>query len=105
MGLKDRKCIPCKGGTPPLKGMELQRLLEQLDSGWQVVREHHLEKNYKFKNFKEALAFVNKVGAIAENEGHHPDIYLTWGHVKIEIFTHAIDGLTESDFILAAKLD
>ena len=102
--LAQKKCVPCEGGVSPLKGDGLKQLHNQVQ-GWEVVDEHHLEKTYTFKNFKEALAFTNKVGAIAEEEGHHPDIYLAWGKVKITIWTHKIDGLTESDFILAAKID
>lgn len=102
--LSEQHCIPCKGGTPPLKGEALQPLLQQLE-GWRLVDEHHLEKEYPFKNFKEALAFTNKIGALAEAEKHHPDIYLSWGKVHLLIWTHAIDGLAMSDFILAAKCD
>jgi 4a-hydroxytetrahydrobiopterin dehydratase len=100
-----KECIPCKGGVPPLKGEELTELLDMLGGGWQVVDEHHLEKEYRFKDFRTALAFTNRVGELAESQGHHPDIYLTWGKVKLTIWTHKIDGLTESDFILAAKAD
>ncbi|MBI4419902.1 MAG: 4a-hydroxytetrahydrobiopterin dehydratase [Gemmatimonadetes bacterium] len=103
--LAKKHCVPCKGGVPPLAGEPLQQLLRQLDNDWRVVDGHHLEKEYKFTNFVEALAFTNRVGAIAEEEGHHPDIYLTWGKVRISIWTHAINGLTESDFILAAKAE
>lgn len=103
--LSKKKCTPCKGGVPPLKGKELSKLHQELDGGWKIVEEHHLEKEYSFRNFKEALAFTNKVGALAEQEGHHPDIYLSYGKVKIQLWTHKIDGLTESDFILAAKCD
>lgn len=103
MSLASKKCIPCAQGAEPLKGSALQALFKQLPPGWKVEGEHHLEKEFTFKNFKEALAFVNKVGAIAEEEGHHPDIFLTWGKVKITLYTHKIGGLTESDFILAAK--
>ncbi len=103
--LTNKHCIPCKGGVPALKGKKIQTLLSQLGGGWRVINEHHLEKEYTFKNFQEALDFTNKVGAIAEAEGHHPDIYLAWGKVKITTWTHKIDGLTESDFILAAKCD
>jgi 4a-hydroxytetrahydrobiopterin dehydratase len=103
--LKDKKCTPCKGGVPPLKGAEIVSLLRELGSGWQVVDEHHLEKEFQFKNFQQALAFVNRVGEIAEAEGHHPDITLSWGKVRIVLYTHKIDGLTESDFILAAKFE
>jgi 4a-hydroxytetrahydrobiopterin dehydratase len=103
--LADKKCVPCKGGIPPLKGKDIQDLLGKLPNGWTVKEEHHLEKEYKFPDFKTALAFTNQVGEIAEKEGHHPDIYLSWGKVKITLWTHKINGLTESDFILAAKCD
>ena len=97
-------CVPCQGGVPPLKGDELTPLLEQL-TGWDIVDEHHLVKRYEFPDFVAALKFVNDIGAVAEAEGHHPDLFLTWGEVKINIWTHKIDGLSESDFILAAKID
>ncbi|HEV2904517.1 MAG TPA: 4a-hydroxytetrahydrobiopterin dehydratase [Pyrinomonadaceae bacterium] len=103
-GLSARECVPCRGGVPPMKGEGIQNLLEEL-SGWEVVREHHLRKEYKFKNFREALDFVNRVGELAEEQGHHPDICFGWGKAEITIWTHKIDGLTESDFILAAKID
>ena len=103
--LAEKECIPCKGGVPPLKGKELAKVAAELNSGWQVVKEHHLEKEYKFKDFREALDFTNKVGELAEAQGHHPDIYLAWGKVKLTIWTHKIDGLTESDFVFAAKAD
>ncbi len=104
MSLARKECVPCKGGVPPLKGDELNRLSEQVE-GWDVIEEHHLSKTYKFPNFVKALEFVNKVGSIAEQQGHHPNIFLTWGKARIETWTHKIDGLTESDFILAAKID
>jgi 4a-hydroxytetrahydrobiopterin dehydratase len=91
--------------VPPLDSDEAQSLLTSLGGGWRVVANHHLEKDYQFENFADALAFTNAVGAVAEAEGHHPDIYLTWGKVGLKIWTHKIDGLTESDFILAAKAD
>jgi 4a-hydroxytetrahydrobiopterin dehydratase len=103
--LASKTCIPCRGGVPALKGSELESLLRLLDEGWKVINEHHLEKNYAFPDFKEALAYTNRVGKLAEEQGHHPDIYLAWGKVILTIWTHAIDGLTESDFILAAKAD
>ena len=103
--LSQRHCVPCRGGVPPLKGDALETLRNDLGSDWELVDEHHLEKEYPFKDFKQALGFVNHVGAIAEAEGHHPDIHLAWGRVKLIIWTHKIDGLTESDFILAAKAD
>jgi 4a-hydroxytetrahydrobiopterin dehydratase len=105
--LADKTCVPCRGGTPPLKGKELAAIHQQLTESaqWNVVNEHHIVRNYKFKDFLSALAFVNKVGAVAEEQGHHPDILLGWGKVEITTWTHAVDGLTESDFILAAKID
>ena len=103
--LAKKTCIPCKGGVPPLKGTKLDDLLEKLKNDWKIIKEHHLEKEYSFKNFKEALNFTIKVGELAENQGHHPDISLAWGKVKLIIWTHKIDGLTESDFIFAAKAD
>ena len=103
--LAKKTCIPCKGGVPPMKGAKLDDLLEKLKNDWKLIKEHHLEKEYSFKNFKEALNFTIKVGELAENQGHHPDIFLAWGKVKLTIWTHKIDGLTESDFIFAAKAD
>lgn len=103
--LSAKKCIPCTAGVPPLKGEKLKALYKQLEPGWKVVNEHHLEKEYTFPDFKTALNFTNQIGAIAEEEGHHPDIYLAYGKVKIVLWTHKIDGLSESDFILAAKCD
>lgn len=97
-------CEPCEGGTPALKGEELRKMYGQLD-GWTLANEHHLEKEYRFKDFLEALAFVNRLGEVAEQEGHHPDIFLTWGKVKVTLWTHSIGGLSENDFILAAKAD
>lgn len=103
--LSTKHCIPCRGGIPPLKDAKLKELEKKLGGDWSIIGEHHLEKEFTFKDFKEAWDFVNKVGEIAESEGHHPDIYLAWGKVKITLWTHKIDGLTESDFILAAKVD
>jgi 4a-hydroxytetrahydrobiopterin dehydratase len=103
--LAEKECVPCKGGIPALKGAELKHLTGQLSAGWRIVNEHHLEKEFKFMDFREALGFTNKVGELAEAQGHHPDIYLAWGKVKLTIWTHKIDGLTESDFVLAAKAD
>ena len=102
--LANRECVPCRGGVPPLKGSELTNLLAELD-GWEIVDEHHLKKSYKFADFRAAQQFVNSVGELAEEQGHHPDICFGWGHAEITIWTHKIDGLTESDFILAAKID
>jgi len=105
MVLAEKECVPCKGGIQSLKGSDLTRLASKLNPGWQVVNEHHLEREFKFNNFRDALAFTNKVGELAEAQGHHPDVYLAWGKVKITLWTHKIDGLTESDFIMAAKVD
>lgn len=102
--LASRQCVPCRGGVPPLKGAEIDALAEQLE-GWEVVREHHLKRDYKFRDFREAQEFVIRVGKLAEEQGHHPDICFGWGKAEISIWTHKIDGLTESDFVLAAKID
>ena len=104
--LAAKQCVPCKGGVPPLAGEPLEKLLAQLGpNGWQVVSGHHLDKSYTFDDFSSALAFVNRVGAVAEGEGHHPDIYLSWGKVRLTVWTHKIEGLTQSDFVFAAKAD
>ena len=105
MDLANKKCVPCRGGVPPLTGSQVRELLDQLNGGWAVIDGHHLRRDFEFKDFAEALVHVNRAGKIAEEEGHHPDVHLSWGRVRVEIWTHAIDGLTESDFILAAKLD
>jgi 4a-hydroxytetrahydrobiopterin dehydratase len=102
--LAAKTCVPCRGGIPPLKGKELADLQKQVPD-WNVVNEHHLARSFKFPDFKKALEFVNRVGALAEEQGHHPDILLAWGKAEITIWTHKIDGLTESDFIMAAKID
>lgn len=103
--LVKKKCTPCALGASPLKGEDLKPLYMQLAEGWEIIEQHHLEKVYSFKNFKEALAFTNIIGVIAEKEGHHPNIFLAWGRVTLQIWTHKVDGLTESDFILAAKME
>ncbi len=102
--LAEKQCVPCQGGVPPLRPERVAELLTQLD-GWTAERNHHLKKTCNFPDFAQALGFVIRIGTIAEEQGHHPDIYLTWGKVRVEIWTHKIDGLTESDFILAAKID
>lgn len=102
--LASKQCVPCRGGVPPLAGEELTKLSAQLNN-WNVVDEHHLQKEYKFKDYREALQFVNQLSEIAEEQGHHPDICFGWGKVEVKIWTHKINGLTESDFILAAKID
>ncbi len=102
--LASKNCVPCRGGVPALKGKELAGLARQVP-GWSVINEHHIKKSFKFPDFQQALAFVNRVGEVAEQQGHHPDITLGWGKAEVMTYTHAIDGLTESDFILAAKID
>ncbi len=102
--LASQTCVPCRGGVPPMKGQELQRIL-QLVPQWKAVNEHHITRTFTFPDFKQALAFVNRVGEVAEKQGHHPDILLTWGKAEITLWTHTIDGLTQSDFIMAAKID
>jgi len=106
--LAAKQCVPCKGGVAPLRGAALLVLRNQLGpdgNGWTIEREHHLEKEFRFRNFADALAFVNRVGALAEEQNHHPDLFLAWGRARITIWTHKIDGLTESDFVFAAKCD
>ena len=102
--LAGKTCVPCKGGTPPLKGKELDELRRQVPE-WEVVEEHHLRRRFRFRNFRESLRFINEVGELAEEQGHHPDISFGWGYAEITVWTHKIDGLTESDFIFAAKVD
>ena len=102
--LAEKTCVPCRGGVPPLTAAEIGPLVGQVQD-WSVVSNHHIEREFKFEDFKTALNFVNRVGSIAEEQGHHPDIFLAWGKVGVKIWTHKIDGLTESDFILAAKID
>lgn len=103
--LAEKQCRPCKGGQPPLKGEQIDRLAVQLDDAWDVLEEHHLARTFEFDDFAQALAFTNQVGELAEQVGHHPDIHLSYGKVKIEIWTHKIGGLSEADFIFAAKVD
>mgnify|MGYP001417102361 FL=1 len=106
--LADKKCVPCEGGIPSFDKSEIHKYLKKVD-GWDVKNDnddvYYLIKEFKFKNFSESQNFINKVGEIAETEGHHPDIWFGWGYAKIKIFTHAIKGLHESDFVLAAKVD
>jgi 4a-hydroxytetrahydrobiopterin dehydratase len=103
--LAARSCVPCRAGTPPLAGEALEALLGALGGAWQVTDGHHLEKEYRFPDFRSALAFTNRVGELAEEQDHHPDILLTWGRVRLTIWTHTIDGLSEGDFVLAARAD
>lgn len=104
--LAKKECKPCDGGTPKLQGDALREMLGKLgNTGWNVVEEKQLEKKFKFPDFRLALDFVNRVGAIAEEQGHHPNICFTWGEANVRIWTHKVDGLTESDFVLAAKIN
>jgi 4a-hydroxytetrahydrobiopterin dehydratase len=105
MALATKHCVPCRGGVEPLKGGQIEQRMAELNPDWRVVDEHHLERQFTFPDFREALAFVDRVGALAEEEEHHPDIHLSYGKVRIDLWTHKIDGLHENDFILAAKID
>ena len=105
MGLADQQCIPCRGGVPPLPRERIDTLLAQLDAGWSLTASGHLLRTFEFRDFAKAMAFANRVGDIAEREAHHPDLHVGWGRCGVEIWTHKIDGLTESDFFLAAKAD
>jgi 4a-hydroxytetrahydrobiopterin dehydratase len=105
MSLADNQCVPCRGGVPPLPRERIDALLTELEPGWKLTPTGHLSRTYEFRDFAGALAFANRVGDIAEREGHHPDLYVAWGRCGVEIWTHKIDGLTESDFFLAAKAD
>ena len=102
--LAQKRCEPCQGGVPPLAEDKQRLFLAELDQ-WRIVENHHLSKEFSFPDFASALSFVNKIAEVAETEAHHPDIYLAWGKVRIDIWTHKIDNLTEADFVLAAKLD
>ena len=103
--LADKICTPCRGGVPPLAVEELDALAAELAGGWQVIDGHHLEKEYRFPDFRLALDFTNLIGELAEEVNHHPNIFLTWGKVRVELWTHKIDGLNEADFVWAAKAD
>lgn len=103
--LSEKECIPCKGDTPALQGKELEELHGQLSGKWKLVDGHHLTRDYTFDDFQGALDFTNRVGNMSEEQGHHPEIYLTWGKVTLKVYTHSIDGLTESDFVWAAKAE
>ena len=104
MSLASRECVPCRGNIPPLRGEELAPLAAQVE-GWEIVEEHHLRKRFTFADYRTAWDFVNRVSQLAEEQGHHPDVCFGWGYAEIKIYTHKIDGLHESDFILAAKID
>ena len=103
--LSGKNCVPCRGGVEPMVEPELSKYLRMLGRGWEIVEGKRMERTLKFKNFAEALAFTNKIGQLAEQQQHHPDIHLAWGKVKIELWTHKIGGLHENDFILAAMID
>ena len=102
--LSKRVCVPCGPGTPPLTGDEISRLAGGVPD-WEVVERHHLRRRFSFKNFREALGFANRVGELAEEQGHHPDLSFGWGYAEVSVWTHAINGLSENDFVLAAKVD
>ncbi len=104
MNLADKQCVPCRGGVPPLADERARELLDELGGGWTLDDDGHLAREYRFDNFVDALAFANRVGEIAEEQSHHPDLYVAWGKCRVEIWTHKINGLTESDFYLAAKI-
>ncbi len=104
MGLADKQCIPCRGGVPPLPAARTSELLQELGGGWELDKDGHLTRLYAFADFAGALKFANRVGAIAEEQSHHPDLYVAWGKCRVVIWTHKINGLTESDFYLAAKI-
>jgi 4a-hydroxytetrahydrobiopterin dehydratase len=103
-GLADRRCVPCQGGTPPLTRAQFAPLLAQLD-GWEIEDDRMLVKLFRFKNFVEAVEFVNAIMPVAEAENHHPDLRVSWGKVRVELWTHKINGLSEADFVMAAKID
>ncbi len=103
--LADRHCKPCKGNVPPMKGQDLKAFREQLGPGWDVIGEHHLEKEFKLKDWREAIALTDRIAELADQEDHHPDVLLSYGKVKVTLWTHKIGGLSENDFILAAKID
>lgn len=105
MELKQMKCVPCEGGVKPLKGQTITDYLNKLGPGWSVVGEKLIRKEFPFINFRHGMTFLNKIAAIAEQEGHHPDVCISYSKVQVELFTHAINGLSENDFILAAKID
>ena len=103
--LASRTCQPCRSGATPLTGREISDLIAHIDAAWDAVDEHHLRRTFQFKNFADALNLTNRVGELAEEQFHHPDIHLSWGRVVLEIWTHKVGGLLEADFVFAAKCD
>jgi len=103
--LASKSCFACEGGTPPMPAGEISKYIKQVDPEWSVIKNHSIKRKFHFKDFKEAMGFVNKVAEIANHEGHHPDIYIFYNIVDLELFTHAVKGLSENDFIMAAKID
>lgn len=104
-GLADKKCVPCEGGVPPLTDQEIAEYEKEISSDWKVVNDRRLFREFSFVNYRHTMDFVNKIAEIAEEEGHHPVMHVFYGRVDVELWTHAIDGLSENDFILAAKID
>lgn len=103
--LLNKKCVPCEGGTPPMSLDKIKKYLPQLKNQWEVIKDKKISHSFKFKTFKEAIAFVNKVADLAEQEGHHPNIHILYNKVKIVLATHSIGGVSENDFIIAAKIE
>ncbi len=103
--LTRRNCVPCKGGRPPMDGYAIENYMQLLGGNWRLIAQQKIEKEYSFPDFVTALAFTNTIGALAEQHGHHPDLELGWGRVKVTLWTHKIGGLSESDFIMAAHID
>lgn len=104
MALAEKTCVPCRGGVPPLTRAQFEPLLAELDD-WQVIDDRKIVKSFKFDNFIQAMGLANKIAEVAEEQGHHPDLLVRWGELRLDLWTHKIDGLSESDFILAAKID
>ena len=105
MDLANKKCVPCEGGVDPFNHEQVQEYMKALEDGWDVEEDQILTREWDFPDFKSAMLFANKVGDIAEAEGHHPDLHVYWGKVVVDLWTHAIEGLSENDFIVAAKID
>lgn len=103
--LASRTCFACEGGTPPMPHKDIAEYIKEVDQQWEVIKDHSIKRKFKFKDFKQAMKFVNDVADIANQEGHHPDIYIFYNIVDLELYTHAVKGLSENDFIMAAKID